>query len=508
MKKSYVATNLGQYLNEQKSITLTRKYGEKKPVVVGSRAPLRNQVLSYVAENQKVSRIKLKKFIAGLNEDSKNPNAAANMWLKRNMKFFVAEQKQGITVYKLSKLGEKLLERMTALAEAKINEKDNKDKDYDFKVNGKKGIHDEKEVNEEEDGEEEEVEEKCNESREERIKKIVEQIKAKRAKRLYEEDEIEAPDEDDDDEKEEKDDDSEEDLDLPDFDDEEGDEESDEGEEETEVEDDDKVEVTEFIISVDDVQSAIEELGELGIEAEEIADEVGGDEEMELDDIEAPEEGGDEEVDDFDLDLGGDIEGEEEDVSGEEEEMEESITGMEGYQKKRNDKYGKSPANLTEEEDDEEMEESSVSGMEKHVDDTENLLEDDDELDMGDLDLEMGDEEGEGEEAPEETPEEGGEDEFDMEETPEDESQIRVSAENWPQLKKWLEEKGVDIEEMFGGQIEMEGEDVEDEISFDDLEDTGEEKGGEKPEKDDADDDDDDEEDEEVDTEEEEEDKE
>ena len=52
-KQSYVPTTLGQYLNENRSITLTRQYGDKDAVVVGSRAPLRNQVLAYVMENAK-----------------------------------------------------------------------------------------------------------------------------------------------------------------------------------------------------------------------------------------------------------------------------------------------------------------------------------------------------------------------------------------------------------------------------------------------------------------------
>jgi len=480
-KKSYylAPTTLNEFLNEQKSVTLTRKYGQKDPVVVGTRAPLRNQVLSFVAENQQVSRIKLKKFIAGLNEGSKNPNAAANMWLKRNNKFFITEERNGISVYKLSKLGHKLLERMSSLAESKMNEKD--EKDHDFKVNGKKGIHDEKDEKVDE-SEDKEVDEKCDEevseSKKERIQKLVEQIRAKRAKRLYEEEEeeLEGPDEEEEDEVEVEDEESDDEV------------EDDEGEEE-EVEDDDKVEVTEFIISVDDVAEAIAELGELGIEAEEVAGEVGDDMDMDMDmDLESPEEGG-EEVDDFDLDLGGDIEGEEEEMEGEEE-MEESVTGMEKFSKSRNAKYGDSPANLTEEEDDD-LEEMQVTGFgdknkKSFKKSDPGLLEDDDELGMDDLDLEgpEGGEESEEVDMDIEGPEGEEDTEFDMGEAPEGGSQIRVSAEQWPALKKWLEEKGVDIEEMFGGEIEMEGEDVEDEISFDGLEDTGEEKGGEEVEDD------------------------
>jgi len=54
MKKSYVPVTLDAYLNESKTITLKRGYGEKQPVVVGANAPLRNQVLTFVGESQKV----------------------------------------------------------------------------------------------------------------------------------------------------------------------------------------------------------------------------------------------------------------------------------------------------------------------------------------------------------------------------------------------------------------------------------------------------------------------
>jgi hypothetical protein len=94
MKQTYVPVTLDQYLNESKTITLKRGYGERKPVVVGSTAPIRNQILSYVAENQRVAKTDLKRFIAGLNEGSKNPNASAIMWLKRNSHFFVTESKK------------------------------------------------------------------------------------------------------------------------------------------------------------------------------------------------------------------------------------------------------------------------------------------------------------------------------------------------------------------------------------------------------------------------------
>ena len=216
---------------------------------------------------------------------------------------------------------------------------------------------------------------------------------------------------------------------------EETEEETEEGEEETE--DDDRVEITEFVISVDDVQAAIAELAELGIDAAEVglddssefdmeaSDDLDGEEEM--DDLGSEEET--DEMGDFDLDIEGELGGEDE-------------TGNE-------------------------LEEAEVE---------DELTSDDDEFTMGDLDSSEGDDLGGDVEG--EMDDLSGEDEMadDLggEEAPvvAGGSQIKVSADNWEKLKGWLESKGVDIEEMFGGQIETEGgeEGIEDEINFDQLE--------------------------------------
>lgn len=104
----YVPKTLSEYVNESTSITLKRKYGQRQPIVVGTNAPLRNQVLSYVAENASVSKRNLKQFIIGLKEGGSTV-AAANMFIKRNSKYFITENKNGITYFKLSSLGKKLL---------------------------------------------------------------------------------------------------------------------------------------------------------------------------------------------------------------------------------------------------------------------------------------------------------------------------------------------------------------------------------------------------------------
>ena len=113
-----LATSLDQFLNESKKITVKRKYGERPDITVGANAPVRNKILNFVAENRRVSKMELKRFIAGLNETSKNPNVAATMWMKRNAKFFIAESKSGKTFFRLSPIGKRLAGRILPISEA------------------------------------------------------------------------------------------------------------------------------------------------------------------------------------------------------------------------------------------------------------------------------------------------------------------------------------------------------------------------------------------------------
>lgn len=119
MKK--VSTSLNSFLNEgSKSILLKRKYGQRNPVSVSPIAPLRNKVLAYVAENVKVSKSELREFINGLNEGKAKP-AATTMWLKRNSQYFIAESKNGQTFYKLSDLGRRIVSKLTPQATEETN---------------------------------------------------------------------------------------------------------------------------------------------------------------------------------------------------------------------------------------------------------------------------------------------------------------------------------------------------------------------------------------------------
>jgi hypothetical protein len=122
MKKQYGPKTLTEFLSESKSIALKRKYGERPAVIVGTNAPLRNQVLSFVAENELVTKDELKSFIIGLKEGSTTP--AANMFLKRNAKFFIAESRNGETVYRLSNLGKRLIGYVANTSSQDVSEKE------------------------------------------------------------------------------------------------------------------------------------------------------------------------------------------------------------------------------------------------------------------------------------------------------------------------------------------------------------------------------------------------
>lgn len=625
MSKNYVPRTLTEFITESKSIPLKRKYGERPAITAGTNAPIRNQVLSYVAESGSVSKIDLKKFIVGLKEGGATP-AAANMFIKRNAKYFITESKNGVTYFKLSNLGQRLVNQFVTSQEGNVSEavqeartkmsailesvrKESKnalneneetpefevpedeepedmegegpaaeigfdDEEEDFGVEQEDEIEDEEEggkvaeleariaelesqiaelmdlekeehpelgdeeemeeVEDEEEMEEDELDdddiededdldedadneqlrkydfkdkgrpglydmdESVDESVEQfpknklhgkksnrlggkldaklhnmlddnqdkddkeldnleseltkngantsRIKAIIENLRARSVNEAEESDEA--------DELKDEDLDS---LDTSDETPEEGEETATTVDGEEEVE---KVEITEFIITVDDPDVAIEELSKLGVTAERVEAEPKEEEvpaEVEEEPVkgeEKPAEGetGDEEGVDIDLDLGG--------------EASESLRAfiMANY--------------LTEAEEGEEEPELDLGTN--------------DELNLGD----------QGEEATELKDKPEGEEEPLDATTEFEENKIKVKAEDWDVLKGWLEEKGVDVKEMFGGDIETEEIDPEEvsaeieepteEISDDDIDFSGigdkdetkiKDKKEEKPEK-------------------------
>jgi hypothetical protein len=448
MKKSYVPTTLAEFINESKTMTLKRGYGERKPVVVGSTAPLRNQVLLFVNESKRVSRNELRKFISGLNEN--NSPAATTMWLKRNSQYFITESKNGITYYKLSTIGQRLANRFTSVENTTVSEgfrerlaakRAEKEECEECEEDEKADFYDRKKgyprpgINDVTESDDSDVKEEY-ESKKERVERILENLRKKRGNALLEEEE-EKPEEEAEEteevEGEEKKGDDEDEFDLGDLDL----DTSDEGEEESgeEVEgDEEKVEITEFILTVDNPDEAIAELEELGITAEKVVPEK--DEELEDEELEG--EGNDE--------IG----------------LEEPEEGGEGEELEGGEGEGEGEELSLEEAAEDEPVEDEVA--EEPVEDIEDEVADEEPVDDVEADKEVGDE---------------------------NEGQIKVSAENWEALKGWLEEKGVDVVEMFGGEIETEegeeeteeeGEEEETEEGEEeamDLNDEGEEEAGE-----------------------------
>jgi len=401
MKKTYVPITLDAFMNESKSVNLKRKYGNSPSVNVATSAPLRNQVLNFVSENARVSRSQLRQFISNLNEN--NSPAATTMWMKRNAQFFVNESKAGITFYKLSTLGKRLVSRFDKnILDESINERDEADF-YDMRKGyPRPGITDadNEEIVDDEDSYNYEYN-TAYESKKEKVEKVLETLRRKKQAALLEEESSNDISEDEDEEKDD-------DLDMDDSKDDNTEGEDKETSEEDEFNLDDldvsnagdegdeaKVEITEFILTVDNPDEAIAELAELGIEATKVEAE----EAEETEDEESAEhaEGGSEE---------GDIEGEGNENIGDE---------------------GDVNLEVNEAEEGEEGLDLETGGDENAAEDTEDDLGSD-----PNADIDLGDEN---------TGTEG---------------QIKVNASDWEALKGWLEGKGVDVGEMFGGDIEME----------------------------------------------------
>lgn len=467
--KNYVPVTLDQYVNESKSITLKRGYGEKKPVVVGASAPIRNQVLAYVAEGKRVSSGDLKRFVAGLNETNANPAAAATMWLRRNEKFFITESKEGKTFYKLSPLGQRLVNRF-----APSNMNESRKNASKKKMNESLGaltdllerrpeLMDEIQADIEElraqypdfDSELGEIEghDKYVPELENLIQKYEDSYMGESKKYDFKDPKTDKPG-------------------IVDKDKEELDEHDLGGKLSSKLhnllskgQDKDDKELDGF---EDEITKKGNPLGVLTEERrkriEQIIENIKSRNEKTLNEAEEEEEekseedGAADELSFDDLDL----EGEEKDGGEEKEEGEESEESEEGEEKEEGEE---SEEGEEEEEDEGEEDKVEISEFILTVDDVDAALE---ELKEKGVDAEkVVDPDGE--------PEEGEEEAYKTDE-------ISVKADNWDELKTWLEEKGVDVEEMFGGEIEVE--EVEDEEGEGGEEDADLDLGGEEGEED------------------------
>lgn len=413
--KTYAPTSLDNYINESKTLTLKRSYGSKPSVTVGSKAPIRNQIIAYVAESRRVAKTDLRNFIAGLNEGKTKP-AAANMWIKRNSKFFITENKNGVTYFKLSKIGQRLAGMVApkqTISESKkpgknirrilrANESENpftqgagdldEDAEYDFldkkKGYGRPGIYSMEE------------EEACEGCEEEVIEETIDPTKGK--KRMFRKSEwenlLENEDKDDDKDDDDKEDDK----------------------KKGKKKDKKDEEISES------TKAKFKKILENKLNEEE--------DEIDIEDEDAGSEVSAEEEDEFsfdDLDLGG----EDEEVG--DDEGEEEVVDVE------DDEAGAEEGEDFKEEGDDDTTKVEITAFEITVDDPASAIAELEELGISAEEVE----------------------------NDEGEQQIKVQAEDWEVLKGWLEEKDVDIEEMFGGEIEVQEDDV--------VTDLGDEREGE-----------------------------
>jgi predicted transcriptional regulator len=105
-----------EYVNEG-HIVLKRKYTNAHPEKkVGSKAPIREKILSFVAENGSVSKEQMMEFISGLNEES--GGKTSRKWLNKNTHLVTVTEKNGTKTYSLTRMGKKLHEKIVKSANA------------------------------------------------------------------------------------------------------------------------------------------------------------------------------------------------------------------------------------------------------------------------------------------------------------------------------------------------------------------------------------------------------
>lgn len=91
----------------------TKLHPEKK---VGSVAPIREKILSFLAEKGSVNKDQMMEFINGLNEE--NGGNTTRKWLNKNAHLVAVTKKNETITYSLSKLGKRLHEKVMKAANA------------------------------------------------------------------------------------------------------------------------------------------------------------------------------------------------------------------------------------------------------------------------------------------------------------------------------------------------------------------------------------------------------
>tara|TARA_Y100001937_G_C7134006_1_gene338995 strand:- start:1012 stop:1515 length:504 start_codon:yes stop_codon:yes gene_type:complete len=107
-------TNLPYKVDERKTLQVKRKYGKYDSIKVGANAPVRNNILGFIAEKGYCTKQELRDFIYSKNEDS--GSRTSMNWFTKNASYIKEFKKDGIICCKLSKLGQRVINK------TKINE--------------------------------------------------------------------------------------------------------------------------------------------------------------------------------------------------------------------------------------------------------------------------------------------------------------------------------------------------------------------------------------------------
>lgn len=128
-KDDVIGTVYEDNLNEGASgVRVKRGYTDYHPEVkAGAKGPMRGAILEFVKDNPKCTYEELNNFIKSTNEnDQPGGNNTSMKWVKNNSKYFNESTKNGVTTFKLSNTGKRVVEQLhptsLPLAEGSISE--------------------------------------------------------------------------------------------------------------------------------------------------------------------------------------------------------------------------------------------------------------------------------------------------------------------------------------------------------------------------------------------------
>lgn len=92
-------------------VTVKRKYTSEHPAkTVSDNAPVREKILAFMKEKKEVTRTELMEFISLMNEET--GGNTSRKWLNKNTAYFCVAEKNGEKTYTLSKLGNRVSEKL------------------------------------------------------------------------------------------------------------------------------------------------------------------------------------------------------------------------------------------------------------------------------------------------------------------------------------------------------------------------------------------------------------